>query len=171
MNNNLTDSFVDEVFKICSEDKAARARLRRADNPAFEWQALPVVYTFIKDGIDDGGKRHAYLTVAAAIARSDMKANGSIGLGEAFRLIEEEKKNAEKPKTFPPRLSRLMSCDSLEELVMVIRPILSLVLSKLGNLDFKRLLRDLLDFRYRKDSVLVGWAKDYMGNASREVLE
>ena len=163
MDNGLTDAFVDYVFKLIAEDKGIRADLRRADNPSFEWKVWPVIQQFIKDDIGIKGKRRAYALVAAAIAKSGMNENGNIGLGRAFHILEEEK-GAVDPDNFPSRMARLLSCDSQEELEDVMRPVLSLMLSKGLRLDFKSLLDDLVYFNLRKDEVRIGWAKDYIGS-------
>ena len=57
------------------------------------------------------------------------------------------------------------SVNTLEEVLMVLPHDLKLFLSKSIKLDYKRLLRDLVNFQYddARDKVKVSWAKDYLG--------
>lgn len=162
------DAYVDYLFQRLADDKALRADFRRADNETFEYKIWPVLNSFVD--LERSGERKAYAIIGAAIAKSKMTSNGEMGLGSAFRSASQDTNSTHgnKEEKFPPRFSRLLSAESLDEVNSVIRPMLTLLISKGARLDFKRLLKDLVDFQYSPDRVRVRWAMDYMRSGGED---
>ena len=156
-----SDEYVDYLFRRCSEDKGFRADLRRADNPSFEWRVWPVIMSFAGK-LDSDMVRRSYALIGSAIGKSRQASNGEIRIGKAFRVISKGKS---ENKQFPPRLIRFLSCDDLLDLIAILRPTLSYMISEGIALDFKCLLKDLLAFRYEenRDRIKAAWAADYLG--------
>lgn len=135
--------FVAWLIARCQEDKGLAARLRRADNPATEYQCWETLATWGVD-LEREGQRLPFATVAAAIARVKPSANGDLSLGRAIARSFDEGNQSDQAKT---RLRRLLACDELAELCRVLRPMLTLVESRVTQpLDYARLLRQLVDF-------------------------
>ena len=100
--------FVEFVIERCQQDKGFAARLRRADNPATEYQSWEILAPWIE--LDNIWQRLPYATVAAAIARSKVESNGSLSLGRAIAKAYAEKKTAEdKNSPDKARLRRLFA--------------------------------------------------------------
>ena len=61
------------------------------------------------------------------------------------------------------RLRRLLACTDTDELVMCLRPVLSLIQSRVtsGNLNYAFLLRDLVKFYYDPDRIKKSWANSF----------
>lgn len=161
-------SFVAWLIARCQEDKGLSARLRRADNPATEYQCWE---TLAARGVDleRDVQRLPFATVAAAIARAKPPANGDVSLGRAIARCFDEGNQSDQAKT---RLRRLLACDELAELCRVLRPMLTLVESRVTQpLDYARLLKQLLDFGHAAASgndpwlqrVKARWAQDFYG--------
>lgn len=152
--------FVDYLFTRCQRDKGFAARLRRADNPSTEYQSWEVLVKFNID-LDFASKRLPYALVAASIAKSDASANGSLPLGRSIARAFEG--GADDPP--PPakmRLRRLLACDKPEEACRILRPLLTLIQSRVSEtLDYKKLLNDLLKFSHNPQRVKACWAKQF----------
>ena len=73
-------SFVGHILSRCQDDKGFAARLRRADNPATEYQSWDLLASF-GIALEYDHPRLAYQTVAASIARTKTATNGSLTLG------------------------------------------------------------------------------------------
>jgi CRISPR system Cascade subunit CasB len=154
--------FVAGVFKLCNENKGAAARLRRADNPGTEYQSWEVLASYGVD-LELERERLPFSTIAAAIAKSKAQTNGTLTLGRTIAACYEKGKDSDQAKA---RLSRLLACDDLNELCRLLRPLLSLVNSKLSQpLDYERLLRQLRRFAYQPQVVKAQWASDFYGQA------
>lgn len=163
MNNqkNKTDranAFVQFIIDLCLRDKGAAAALRRADNPATEFQSWEYLASFNVD-IDKSYERLPFATVASAISKAKADKNGRLGIGAAIASCYEEGKDSDQAKA---KLRRLLSSDSVEELCMVLRTLLKLIESRNGAcLNYSRLLNQLLKFRWNDDSVKATWAQDF----------
>ena len=158
------EDFVNYVFRRMNEDKGFRADLRRADNPQFEWRIWPLINQFA-GGIDNDDKRSAYAIVASSIAKCGNKENGSFSLGQAMRIIASSEKNK-----LSLRFARLLSADDARELIILLRPTLSMITSKGIRLDYVRLLNDLLKYRFEasREQVRISWASDYFNWSDQE---
>lgn len=161
-------SFVAWLIARCQEDKGLAARLRRADNPATEYQCWETLAAWGVD-LEREGQRLPFATVAAAIARAKPSANGDLSLGHAIARCFDEGNQSDQAKT---RLRRLLACGELAEVCRVLRPMLTLVESRVTQpLDYARLLRQLVDFGRAAASgndhwlqrIKAQWAQDFYG--------
>jgi len=156
------ERFVAGVLKLCAESKGMAARLRRADNPATEYQSWEMLAAY---GIDleqeQERERLPFVSVAAAIAKAKAERNGSLGLGRAIAACYESGNASDQAKA---RLRRLLACDDLAELCRILRPLLSLIDSKVGQgLDYVRLLKQLRRFPFHDQQVRAQWAQEFYG--------
>lgn len=149
--------FVGGVIELCQKDKGMAARLRRGDNPATEYQSWELLGWFGVD-LEKDYERLPFVTVAAAIAKSKAERNGSLTLGKAILACYDNGQESDQAKA---RLRRLLACTELAETCRVLRPVLSLINSKVGQpLDYARLLRQLRFFGQRTKTQ---WAQEFYG--------
>jgi CRISPR system Cascade subunit CasB len=154
------ESFVRYVLARCHDDKGFAARLRRADNPATEYQSWELLATF-GISLEYDHPRLAYQTVAAGIARAKISANGSLTLGRAIAACYDDGRESDQARA---RLRRLLSCDDVSELCRILRAQLSLIASKAAQpLDYIRLLKQLLYFSRDSQRIKAQWAQDFYG--------
>ncbi len=158
------ERFVKSVLQRCQEDKGLAARLRRADNPATEYQSWDLLAS---QGIDleKSYERLPFVTVAAAIAKAKTANNGGLSLGRAIASCYDDGRESNQAKA---RLRRLLACDDLPELCRILRPLFSLIDSKAGQtLDFVRLLKQLRRFSFddARTQVKAQWAQEFYGQA------
>ncbi len=162
------ERFVAGVLKLCADSKGMAARLRRADNPATEYQSWELLAAYGID-LEQERERLPFVSVAAAIAKAKIERNGSLGLGRAIAASYESGNASDQAKT---RLRRLLACDDLGELCRILRPLLSLIDSKVGQpLDYVRLLKQLRRFPFNAQQVRTQWAQEFYGqpaNAEEE---
>jgi CRISPR system Cascade subunit CasB len=156
------ERFVTGVIKVCAEDKGMAARLRRADNPATEYQSWELLAAYGID-LEKEHERLPFVTVAAAIAKAKATLNGSLGLGRAIAACYEDGNKSDQAKA---RLRRLLACDNLAELSRILRPLLSLIDSKVAQpLDYIRLLKQLRRFSFNTQQIRAQWAQEFYGHA------
>lgn len=154
--------FVEVVIERCNKDKGVAARLRRADNSATEYQSWEVLGGLGVD-LEKDYQRLPFVTVAAAIARSKAERNGSLTLGRAIAACYEDGNQSSQGRA---RLRRLLACDELTEACRILRPILTLIDSKVGQpLDFIRLLKQLRNFYFNGQRVKTQWAQEFYGQS------
>lgn len=159
--------FVQFVLERCKQDKGFTARLRRADNPATEYQSWEILGPWIE--LDNSWQRLPYATVAAAIARSKSEKNGALSLGKAIADTYAEKGATQYSDQAKARLRRLLACDDVQEVCRVIRPVLTLIDSKLEQpLNYAKLLGELCYFGERTK---IRWAQDFYGQSTKESRE
>lgn len=157
------ERFVAGLLKLCAENKGMAARLRRADNPATEYQSWEVLAAYGVD-LEQERERLPFVSVAAAIAKAKTECNGSLGLGRAIAACYENGNASDQAKA---RLRRLLACDDLPELCRILRPVLSLIDSKFGQpLDYIRLLKQLRRFPFNAQQVRAQWAQEFYGQAA-----
>lgn len=154
--------FVETVLTRCNSDKGLAARLRRADNPATEYQSWDLLGSLGVD-LEKDYQRLPFVTVAAAIAKSKAERNGSLTLGRAIAACYEEGNQSDQAKA---RLRRLLACTELAEACRILRPILTLIESKVGQpLDYVRLLKQLSYFSFNEQRIRTQWAQEFYGQA------
>ncbi|MBS3985963.1 MAG: type I-E CRISPR-associated protein Cse2/CasB [Selenomonadales bacterium] len=147
--------FVDYVLGRMEDDSAFGAALRRADNPATEYQAWEYLAAWCN--IEREVERRPYATIASAIARAKPAGDGSLGIGEAIAACYKEGNASDSAKS---KLRRLLACDSTEEACVVLRPLLSLISSHGVRLGYGKLLNELTHFG---DKVKARWAVSFYG--------
>ena len=152
-------AFINHVVEKVENDRAMGARLRRADNPATEYQSWEYLAPFGVN-LEYPRERKAFATVAAALARAKPNADGILGIGRAIASIYDNGKDNPQAKA---RLRRLLACTSSEEACDILRPLLRLVASKGEAVCYTQLLRDLLYFSERTKE---HWAQDFFNSAS-----
>ena len=156
------ERFVTGVLNLCNENKGMAARLRRADNPATEYQSWELLAAY-GINLEKDYERLPFVTVAAAIAKAKIEHNGSLKLGRALAACYEDGNTSDQAKV---RLRRLLACDDLSELCRILRPLLSLIDSKVGQgVDYIRLLKQLRRFPSYAQQVKAQWAQEFYGQA------
>lgn len=152
--------FVEAVIERCQKNKGIAARLRRADNPATEYQCWELLGSLSYLGVDleKDYKRLPFVTIAADIAKSKAERNGNLALGKAILACYENDRESDQAKV---RLRRLLACNELAEVCRILRPVLTLINSKAGQpLDYVRLLKQLKFFGHRTKTQ---WAQEFYG--------
>ena len=152
--------FVESVITRCQSDKGLAARLRRADNPATEYQSWELLAAYGVD-LENPFERLPFVTVAAALAKAKSERNGQLRLGQAIAVCYSDGNQSDQAKA---RLRRLLACDELGELCRILRPLLSLVASRVSQpLDYTRLLKQLRRFGYAdaQQAVKAQWAQEF----------
>ena len=158
------EKFVEFVIGLCQKDKGAAAALRRADNPATEYQSWEYLAGFNID-LENQFERIPYATIAAAISRAKAERNGSAGIGKAIAFCYEDRSKSDQAKA---RLRRLLACDSVTEACRILRPLFSLIDSKAAvTLDYAKLLDQLIWFHRDSNRVKTAWATDFYRYAAK----
>ncbi|MGL5224232.1 MAG: type I-E CRISPR-associated protein Cse2/CasB [Aeromonas sp.] len=159
-------SFVTYLYQRCQQDKGFAARLRRADNPSTEYQSWDTLATFGVN-LEWADERLPFALIAAAVARSDQMANGSVPLGQAIALAFSDGRESDQAKT---RLRRLLACDDTEEVCRILRPLLTLIRSRVRQpMDYAALLVDLRWFHHSSDRAKARWAQQFYGKQGKEI--
>ena len=154
--------FTTWVQEKCAQDSGFAAALSRADNPATQPRAWPILAMFGVN-LESTIQRESHALVGAYIARNKSAAPGSLGLGRA--LLESYGKDHEHPSA-RLRLRRLLSATTTEEACRILRPMLSLIASRGVSLDAAALLSDLLGFHSRPERIKARWAQDFYGSGT-----
>lgn len=158
------EKFIDYIRSITASNNAKAAALKRADNPALEYQSWEILNNFGVD-LTNQQERSIFCLISAAAAKAKIKSDGSFGIGSAIANCY-----ASKSEQASAKLRRLIACESLDELCLVLRPLLQFILSQLGNgLNYGRLLDELLQFQWDPLKVKARWAQNfYHQKASKE---
>lgn len=155
-------NFVTHALVRIQQDKGLAARLRRADNPATEYQSWEFLAAFGID-LEQEQQRLPFVTVAAAIARAKAERNGGLKLGQAIAACYDDGAQSEQAKA---KLRRLLACDALPELCRVLRPTLTLVGSRVNQpLDYIRLLQQLRRYSFDAQKIKSQWAQEFYGRS------
>jgi len=149
-------SFVDFVLGRMAQSPGFGAALRRADNPATEYQAWEHLAPWCH--LENDHERLPLATVAAALARAQPSRDGSLPLGAAIARCYDDGNQSDAARA---RLRRLVACTTVQEACLVLRPILSLVASKGVGLDYGALVDELLWFR--PEETRLRWADQFYG--------
>src|SRR5690554_2674910 len=158
-NKSRDQRFVETVIERCQKDKGMAARLRRGDNPATEYQSWELLGWFGVD-LEKDYERLPFVTIAADIAKSKSERNGNLTLGRAIAMCYDDGPDSNQAKA---RLRRLLACEELSEVCRILRPVLTLIDSKVGQpLDYVRLLRQLRFFTYESGQrTKTQWAQEF----------
>ncbi len=155
-------AFVDYVIRRCQKENGVSAKLGRADNPSTEYQSWDILAGF-KVKLDSDNQRLPYALIAASIARSKVSKNGSLGLGSAIAKCYSDGNRSDQAKM---KLRRLLACDSTPEVCRILRPLMSLMISRgITQLNYAKLLKDLLSFHWdnRQTRIKADWAQNFYG--------
>jgi CRISPR system Cascade subunit CasB len=159
--NSRGDAFVAFVLKRLAQDTAFGAALRRADNPATEYQSWEYLASWCD--LDNTFERVCFATVAAGLARAKQSIGTSSSIGSAIARSYTDGNQDDSAKR---KLRRLLACDSGAEACQWVRPLLRLAESRGVLINYGRLLDDLL---YFGPKVKERWAMDFYGR--REVKD
>lgn len=150
--------FVSYVIERIKKDNGFAARLKRADNPATEYQSWELLANFAID-LEKEWERLPYCTVGAALARAKPTDNGKLPLGAAIAACFDEGNQSDQAKT---RLRRLLACTSTIEACRILRPLLTLMMSRGVTPNFSQLLEQLLGFSgTRQEQIRARWAQAF----------
>lgn len=156
------ERFVNAVFAACKRDTGIAARLRRADNPATEYQSWDFLVAHGVD-LEKPWERKPFALIAAAIARSEAQGNGTASFGQALASCYDY---SQREGPGAARMRRALACSSIEEVVQVLRPMLTLIQSKQKqSLDYAKLLEQLQWFN---DRTRAQWAQEYYRRSPNE---
>ena len=148
-------AFTEYVLGRMKNDNAFGAALRRADNPATEYQSWE--YLTVWCDLEKAWERRPFATIASAIAYAKPAADGSLGIGKAIVACYEDGNKSDSAKS---KLRRLLACDSAEEACVILRPLLSLISSHGAHVGYSKLLNELL---YFGEKTKEKWAVDFYG--------
>lgn len=111
-----------------------------------------------RGGVSDAVRLPCAL-ISATIAKSKAQSNGDIGLGRAISKCYQDGPNSDQAKA---KLRRLLACDDVDELCRILRPMFSLIDSRVvDTLNYDGILKDLLYFRADPQKVKSKWAQDF----------
>ncbi|BAW81084.1 CRISPR-associated protein Cse2 [Candidatus Nitrosoglobus terrae] len=154
------ENFVSYLLTRIQQDKGLAARLRRADNPATEYQSWEFLAGFGVD-LEQEYQRLPFITVAAALAKARAERNGNFRLGQAIAACYTDDNQSDQAKA---KLRRVLACDGLPELCRILRPVLTLIESRVTQpLDYVRLLRQLQYFAPHGQQIKAQWAQEFYG--------
>ncbi len=154
------EHYVKSVIERIKTDTAMAAALKRADNPATEYQSWEYLADF-KIDLENPHERIPYITISAAIARSKPDQDGYYFLGSAIASCYEEGKDSKQARS---KLRRLLACDTIEEVCTILRPLLSLIASRGKNVAYGKLLNQLVWFTHDPQKMKIKWAQEFFGN-------
>lgn len=164
--SNRESRFVTAVLQRIQQDKGLAARLRRADNPATEYQSWDFLASFGLD-LTQEMQRLPFVTVAAAIAKAKSTHNGSLKLGQAIAACYSDGAKSDQAKI---KLRRILACDDLSELCRILRPALALIDSRVGQpLDYILLLQQLRRFAWDAQKIRSQWAQEFYGRTMEDL--
>jgi CRISPR system Cascade subunit CasB len=149
------------IERITQKDNGAVAALKRADNPATEYQSWEYLARFVD--IDKGYERLPFATIGSAIAKAKVEQNGMIRIGQAIaKCYDDGQNNGKDNDQAKAKLRRLLACETTEEVCRVLRPLFSLISAKGGiALDYVSLLDNLSYFYFNSQRVKSQWAQDF----------
>lgn len=161
--------FVKWVFENKEKDHKMRASFRRALSSVAENQAWPYIARFTS--LTNDSSREAFLLIGASICLDSATENGTLGVGQAlFKSWISTKAdkmlvtNNEKVKANPAemRLRRLLVCRDSHALCKTLKPILSVIRGKGGEmLDYEKLLAQVINFDFASEKIKSRWAEEY----------
>lgn len=154
------ENFVNHLIARIQQDKGLAARLRRADNPTTEYQSWEFLASHGID-LEQEHQRLPFSTVAAALAKAKADGNGSLKLGEALAACYNDGRQSDQAKA---KLRRVLACDDLPALCRILRPVLTLIESRVSQpLNYIRLLQQLRRFAIDAQKIKAQWAQEFYG--------
>jgi CRISPR system Cascade subunit CasB len=147
-------AFIDAILPRLRKDKGFAAALKRADNPATEYQSWEHLVRYGCD-IEKPWERAAFATVAAAAARAQIERDGRLDLAKALARCYEDGNASDSARS---KMRRLLACTDTMEACQIARPLLALAASRGVALSYGLLLSDLLHFG---EGVKLAWARSF----------
>lgn len=161
----LEKSFVDAVYKAVTS-KAQKAMFKRADSEALNYQSWAFL---LRNGIDieNADDRDIASLIIASIARSKSDKNGSKPFPRALATCYPDG-NASDAAVI--KMRRVCSCDSVQELVDVLRPVLRLIENRTGGIDYVELYWGLRRYKFddRRQDIQARWMKAFYSTSVQE---
>ncbi len=152
------ERFVGYVIECINKDNGFAARLKRADNPATEYQSWELLAGFGVD-LEKEWERLPFCTVGAALARAKPVTDGKLPLGSAIAACFDDGNQSDQAKA---RLRRLLACTSATEACRILRPLLTLMASRGVTPDFSQLLEQLLWYSGNgQERIRARWAQEF----------
>lgn len=152
------ENFVRYVLDRIHQDNGFAARLRRADNPATEYQCWELLAEFGVN-LEKEWVRLPYCAVGAALAKTKPETDGKLILGAAIAACYDDGSQSDQAKA---KLRRLLACTTTEEACQILRPMLALITSRGVRLDFSQLLDDLLWYGGKsRERIRTRWAQSF----------
>lgn len=150
--------FIDAVYKAIS-DKGQKAKFKRADTEALNHQCWSFLLAHGVD-IESNNDREIASLVVASIARSKTEKNGKKPFASALAACYPDGSASDSAVM---KMRRICSCDSIPELLGVLRPVLRLIESRVGNIDYVDLYEGLLRFRFEdsRRNIQARWMKAF----------
>ena len=151
--------FVDHVIRRVKNksDTAFRAVMRRGANPSMESAVWEYLIPYCDINVDH--IRRAFALVGAAIASEAPETDGRASVGLALRSICKDDDDVERR-----RLRRLLACDTTDELIGVLRPMVHYLQDKaVMKLSYAKLLNDLC---YWSERTRIKWTQDFFLKSS-----
>ncbi len=148
-------AFVSFALKRLAQDNAFGAALRRADNPATEYQSWEYLASWCD--LENTYERTCFATVAAGLAHAKQSIDAPASIGSAIARCYQDGNQDDSAKR---KLRRLLACDTSAEACQWVRPVLRLVESRGVRINYGQLLDDLLYFGTK---VKERWAMDFYG--------
>lgn len=149
------ESFADYVIGRLPDDNAFGAMLRRADNPATEYQAWEHLVNWCD--IEKSWERLPFAVIASALARAKPPKDGHLGLGRSIAQCYENGQNSDAAIA---KFRRVLACQNTEEVCRILRSVLRLIQSRGVQLCYGGLLDELLWFGERQK---IRWAANFYG--------
>lgn len=146
--------FIEAILPRLKVDSGFAAALKRADNPATEYQAWEYLVRYGCD-IEKPWERLAFATVSAAAARAKIERDGQLDVGASIAHCFEDGNASDSARS---KIRRLLACSDAEEACQIARPILNLIASRGSPISYGDLLDDLLYFGER---VKLSWAQSF----------
>lgn len=137
-------------------DRGKLAALRRGltDNPRLHVDAWPVIA-----GLGGDIRQPAYVAIAALFASHPEEAN-TRNFGETCRRIAQVD-GKEIPESFERRFRRLLTCDSVDDVIRQLRSWIRLADSKGVGVNYENLFADLWNWPWYADGIRVKWATSF----------
>ena len=156
--SSRNEKFVKFVMeRITQKDNGAVAALKRANNPATEYQSWEYLARFVD--IDKEYERLPFAAIGSAVAKAKVEQNGTVKIGQAIARCYVDGNQSDQAKA---KLRRLLACETTEEVCRVLRPLFSLISSKgCISLDYVSLLDNLSYFNFNSQRVKSQWAQDF----------
>lgn len=167
-------NFVEYVFKRKKDDTGFAAKLRRCDNRDTEYYAYEILSKFID--MQKDSQRLPYALIGAAICKDNSTIDGEDNLGTSLAKCLKAKWDAEnkwermsekerddKIRQGSLRMRRLLDCDSIDEICLILRQIITYIQSNMpGSLSYSQLLADINGFdSLNSNSIKRKWATQF----------